>query len=302
MLQIPIHLRCLALLFLLFTTVENFAQRDFSKVEIETQKLTDNIYMLLGSGGNIGVCVGEDGVLMIDDQYAPLSEKIKAAIQTLSKEEITYLINTHWHGDHSGGNENFAKAGATIVAHKNVRARLSNDQLMKAFSRTVPAAPEAAWPVITFSSDMTLHFNNEDIIIHHVHNAHTDGDAIIYFSTSNVMHLGDTYFKGRFPFIDLGSGGSINGIIEAADKAIFLADEETQIIPGHGALSNRAELMEYRNVLITIRDRVKTAMDTGKDIEAIKAAKLTADYDETWGSGFINGDRLVDFIFTSLSR
>ena len=278
------------------------AQQDFTKVEIKAEQVTDNIYMLTGSGGNIGVCIGEDGVLMIDDQYAPLSEKITAAIKKLSNKEITYLVNTHWHGDHAGGNENFANNGATIVAHKNVRKRLSTKQLMKAFSREVPAAPKAAWPVITFSEDMNFHFNGEDILIHHVHNAHTDGDAIIYFGNSNVMHLGDTFFKGRFPFIDLGSGGSIGGMIKAADTAIFLADENTKIIPGHGALATREDLMAYRNVLMTMRDRVKAAIVENKSLEEIQTAGLAKDYAEEWGSGFINPERFINFIYTDLTR
>jgi len=237
---------------------------------------------------------------MIDDQFAPLSEKILAAVKKLSNKELGYLVNTHFHGDHTGGNENMANAGATIVAHQNVRKRLSTEQVRG--ERTTPPAPKAAWPVITFSDDMSLHVNGEDIMIHHVHNAHTDGDAILYFTTSNVMHLGDTFFNGRYPYIDIGSGGTINGIIAAADKAIFLADENTKIIPGHGELASRADLMEYRKVLITMRDRVKAAMDEGQSIEEILAAKLGADRDEEWGSGFINGERFVNFIFATVGN
>jgi len=300
MIRINTFLKTLFTLSLLTFALMAYGQRDFSKVEIKTIEVSDNIYMLMGSGGNIGVCVGEDGVLMIDDQFAPLSDKILAAIKKLSDKELGYLVNTHFHGDHTGGNENFAKAGATIVAHQNVRKRLSTEQVRG--SRTTPPAPKAAWPVITFSDDMSLHVNGEDIMIHHVHNAHTDGDAILYFTTSNVMHLGDTFFNGRYPFIDISSGGSINGIIAAADKAIFLADDDTKIIPGHGELASRADLIEYRKVLITMRDRVKAAMDEGQTIDQILAAKLGADRDEEWGSGFINGDRFVDFIYSSIGN
>ena len=289
-------------LFFLGISTSGLAQRDFSKVEIKTHKVTDNIYMLEGSGGNIGVCIGEDGVLIIDDQYAPLSEKIQAAISQLSKDKVGYVFNTHWHGDHTGGNENFGKQGALIIAHANVRKRLSTDQVMKAFSRTVPAAPKAAWPVFTFTEDMSLHLNGEDIIIHHVHNAHTDGDAIVYFATSNVMHLGDTFFNGRFPYIDLGSGGTVQGMIDSANKAIFLADDNTKIIPGHGAMASKNDLISYRNVILTVRDRIQQAIDEGKTIEEIKAAKLSAEYDEAYGSGFINPERFADIIFTDLSR
>lgn len=291
----------LSLLFLMtISTVE--AQRDFSKVEIKAAQITLSVYWLTGSGGNIGLCVGEDGIFMIDDQYAPLSEKIMAAIAEIQKGDIKYLVNTHWHGDHAGGNENFGNKGATIVAHENARKRLSTDQLMKAFSRTVPASPKAAWPDITFTKELTFHFNGEDIFIFHVHNAHTDGDVMIYFAQSNVLHMGDTYFKGRYPFIDLSSGGSIDGLIKAVNQALFVINEETVIIPGHGELSNKKELKEYRDVIMTVRDRVKKAIGEGKTLEEIKAANLNADLDGTWGSGFINAETIVDIIHTDLTR
>lgn len=280
-----------------------FAQRDFSKVEIEAEKLTDNIYMLTGSGGNIGLLIGEDGVFMIDDQYAPLSEKIMAKINELTDQSVRYLINTHWHGDHTGGNENFGKKGAVIVAHKNVRKRLSTKQLIRAFSREVPAAPEAAWPVITFEKDVTFHANGEDIMLMHIHSAHTDGDALVYFANSNVIHMGDTYFKGRFPFVDISSGGTVAGMIKLMDAALMIVDEETKIIPGHGTLSNKEELKAYREMLQTIYNRVKKMVDSGADGETVKAkaAELTGGYSD-WGTGFINAERFVDFIYTDLTK
>ena len=277
------------------------AQRDFSKVEIKIEKLSDNIYVLFGSGGNIGICAGEDGVIMIDDQYAPLSEKIEATIAKISDHPVKYLLNTHWHGDHTGGNEHFGRKGATIIAHENVRTRLSKEQTIKAFSRTVPAAPELAWPVITFSEKMSLHANGEDLIAIHVHNAHTDGDSFIYFPKSNVLHMGDTFFNGRFPFIDLSSGGSVDGIIEAANRALFIIDEDTKIIPGHGPVSNKQELMIYRDVLLGVRTKVKKDVDKGMSIEEIKAAGFLAGLDE-WGSGFINGERFLDILYADFSR
>lgn len=270
-------------------------------VKITTEKINDHLYVLFGRGGNIGVCAGEDGVFMIDDQYAPLSEKIAAAVKEISGESVKFLVNTHWHGDHAGGNENFAKKGAIIVAHKNVRERLSSEQFMKAFSRKVPPSPKAAWPTITFEETTTFHLNGENILIFHVHNAHTDGDGVVYFQNSNVFHMGDTYFAGRFPFIDLSSGGSINGIIEASNAVLALADDDSTIIPGHGKVSNKKELTEYRDVLVLIRDRVKKAMDDGKTLEEMKAANLTEGY-EDWGTGFITNERIVDIIYTDLSR
>lgn len=284
-----------------FSQVTSSAQRDFSKVEITTEKVADNLYVLFGSGGNIAIFTGPDGVVMVDDQYAPLSEKIEAAIEKITDQPVKYLLNTHWHGDHTGGNENFGNKGATIIAHDNVRERMSKEQTMKAFSRTVPASPKAALPVLTFSDDMTLHINEEAILAIHVHNAHTDGDALMYFTESNVLHMGDTYFNGRFPFIDLSSNGSIDGIIKAANQALFIIDDDTKIIPGHGAMSNKKELMAYRDTLIGVRTKVKKAVDKGMTIEEIKAAKFLEGLDD-WGSGFINGDRFLDILFSDFSR
>ena len=291
------------LLFFLLGTLPLSAQRDFSKVEITLEELSKTVYMLTGSGGNIGVCVGEDGVFVIDSQFAPLSEKIMKSIAQISNDgQIKYLINTHWHGDHTGGNENFNKKGAVIVAHENVRTRLSKDQLLKAFSQTVPASERGAWPTITFKNDISLHANGEDIMIFHVHNAHTDGDAIVYFPKSNVLHMGDTFFKDRYPYIDLASGGSTNGIIDAANKGLMLVDDSTKIIPGHGSQANKQDLKNYRDMLVTVRDRVKAAIKEGKTLEQIKAAKLNKDYDATHSSKFITADKIVDIIYTDLNR
>jgi len=277
----------------------SIAQSRFDDVVIKTNKVTDNIYMLEGSGGNIGVLVGEDGVFMIDDQYAPLSEKIKAAISTLSTKEIKYLVNTHWHGDHAGGNENFGKDGATIIAHENVRKRLSTDQHNKAFNRTTKAAPKVAWPVITFEENMSLHLNGQKVMLIHVHNAHTDGDTFVWFPDSNVLHMGDCFFKGRFPYIDLGSGGSVSGALRAIEAAMMITDADTQIIPGHGTMANKSDLLSYYQMLSTMYDRVKKEMVAGKTVDEIKAAGLTDDYAE-WGTGFINSERIIDIIWTDI--
>jgi glyoxylase-like metal-dependent hydrolase (beta-lactamase superfamily II) len=270
-------------------------------VEIKPEKITDNIYVLFGAGGNIGLFMGKDGTLIIDDQYAPLSEKIKQAINGLTDDPVKYVVNTHWHGDHTGGNEAFGSDGATIIAHSNVRKRLSTEQVMKAFNRTVPPSPEAAWPVITFEEDITLHINGDDLMIFHVHNAHTDGDAFVYFKNNNVLHMGDCFFKGRFPFIDLGSGGSIDGAIKAVAAALMIVDEETVIIPGHGTLASKQDLLNYSEMLHTMRDRVKKAVAEGKTIDEIKNAGLDEDYEE-WGTGFIKVATFVDFIWTDLDR
>jgi len=285
----------------IFSQNNTFAQRDFSKVEIKTEQVADNIYMLVGSGGNIGVCVGEDGVFMIDSQFGPLSEKIAKAISALSSKPIKVLFNTHWHGDHTGGNENFGKKDAMIIAHDNVKERMSTEQ-KRAFRKPTPAAAKVAQPVITFNDKMSFHLNGEDILIYHFHHGHTDGDAIVYFPKSNVIHMGDTYFKGRFPYIDLGSGGDVEGLLKTINEVLFLADEDTKIIPGHGALSNKEELMEYRDVISICRDRVKKAIASDMTLEEIKASNLTKEYDEEWGSGFINPEKFIDILHSDLTK
>ena len=270
------------------------------EVEVEAIKITETVYMLTGQGGNIGLCVGEDGVFMIDDQYAVMSEKILAKVKELNDNPLKFVFNTHWHGDHTGGNENMAKEGAIIVAHKNVFKRKSTDQYIKAFKRKIKAAPKGALPTVTFEEDISFHFNNEDIIAKHIHNAHTDGDAFVYFVQSNVIHMGDTYFNARYPFIDISSGGNINGIIEAANAVLMIADDETTIIPGHGSLSNKAELIAYRAMLITMRDRVKTQIKAGKTLAEIQEMKLGKDYDEKYGKNFIKPERFIGFVYESL--
>ncbi|RMG80758.1 MAG: MBL fold metallo-hydrolase, partial [Bacteroidetes bacterium] len=275
--------------------------QNWDEIEIKPEKITENIYVLFGRGGNIGLYVSEDGLMMIDDQYAPLSEKISAAIAEISDQPIRFLLNTHWHGDHTGGNENFNKKGALLIAHNNVRKRLSTDQFMQAFGRNSPAKPETYWPEITFENDLTFHFGGEDIFFFHVHNAHTDGDAIVWFPKSNVIHMGDTFFSGRYPFIDISSGGSVEGVIEAANKVLFLADTDTKIIPGHGPVSSKADLQTYRDVLMTLRDRVQKAVNAGKTDEEIKAMNLTEGLPESWGTGFISAEKIVDIIYTDLT-
>lgn len=288
-------------IFILIIPVFLFSQRDYSKVKIKANQLTDQIYMLTGSGGNIGIMVGEDGVFMIDSQFAPLSDKIKAAIAQISEKEIIYLANTHWHGDHTGGNANFSADGAIIVAQENVLVRKSTDQHNKAFNRTTPAAPKETWPVITFSEDMKIHLNDQEVALLHVHNAHTDGDAFVYFTKSNVIHMGDTFFNGRFPYIDLGSGGSVKGLIKAISKALMIVDDETQIIPGHGSLATKEDLSKYYEVITDVVQKVESAIASNHSLEDIKAAGYTSAH-EGWGSGFINDERFIDIIWTDLTR
>ena len=276
--------------------------QDPDKEEIIPQKITDNIYMIKGSGGNMGLMTGEDGTLLIDSQFAPLSEKIKKTIAGLTADPVKYLVNTHWHGDHTGGNENFAKDGALIIAHDNVHKRKSTDQFMQAFGRQVPAAPKAAQPKISFNDHLSLHLNGETILLLHDHVGHTDGDAVVYFTRSNVLHMGDTYFQGRYPYIDLGSGGDVESLIKSLNRSIFLCDKDTQIIPGHGSLSNRAELLKYRDMIQEIYSRVQQSMKMNLTLKEVQAANLTKDYDEVYDGGFISAEKFVKTIFDNLDK
>ena len=220
--------------------------------------------MLVGAGGNIGVSVGEDGVFVIDDQFAPLSEKILTAIKTISDKPLNFLVNTHWHGDHSGGNENMTKAGATIIAHDNVRIRMEKPR------RDGSNNPKEALPIVTFNDKLNINVNGEAIAVFHVENAHTDGDAILYFTESNVLHTGDTYFKGKYPFIDLNSGGSATGYIEAAKRGLMVIDDDTKIIPGHGAVhQTKQNTKAFLEMLEGIKANVSKAIAAGKTEEDV---------------------------------
>jgi len=276
------------------------AQQDFSDVVVEAKPIRAGLYLVTGRGGNIVASSGDDGLFLVDDQYAPLTERIQAALQEVTDQPVRFVINTHWHGDHVGGNENFARAGAVIIAHENVRSRMSSDQFMAVFNRTIPAAPAKALPVVTFAQGVNLHLNGNDVQVIHVANAHTDGDALVYFRNDNVLHMGDIHFNGLYPFIDLGSGGGIHGMIAAVERALELANEETVVVPGHGPLSNRAELADYGAMLAGFRDRIAALKAEGLSLEEVVAAQPTAEFDERLGRGFIPPARLVGSIYNSL--
>lgn len=286
-------------IFLSSISISSAQQKE---VQINVTKVSEHVYMLVGQGGNIAISVGEDGVFMIDDQFAPLTPKILKAIETVSDKPVKFLINTHWHGDHTGGNENMSKEGAVIVAHENVRKRMSMEQFNKERNRTTPASPEAALPVITFSKDVSFYFNGERIFIFHVHEAHTDGDAMVYFTKSNVLHMGDTYFQGKYPYIDLSSGGSVEGYIAAIKKALSLINDDTIIIPGHRNLSNKTELASYITMLETIKNNILTEIKAGKTEEEVtKNELLTKTYDDLgYGDWFISGEVLRKTFYKSL--
>jgi len=299
-LKLPVWIAASCLL-LAIEAPASFAQDgQDAQVEFKTTKLTDNLFMLQGKGGNLGLSVGKDGVFLIDDDYKGLSDKIMAAIAEQTKEPVRFLVNTHWHFDHAGGNEAFGESGATIVAHKNVRKRLSSDQFIKAFDKKIPATAEAGLPIITFDQNIGFHLNGDDIDVFHVAPAHTDGDALVHFKTSNVLHTGDTYFNGFYPFIDASSGGRIDGMIAAADTALALVNDKTKIIPGHGGLSNKAELQAYRKMLASVRDTVQGLIDSGKTRKQIIAAKPTLKFDKEWGGGFMKPDQWVGIVYDSM--
>lgn len=270
-------------------------------VQIQTVPVAEGVYMLMGRGGNIGVSVGDDGAFLVDDQFAPLTQKIEAAVRALTDHPIRFVINTHWHADHTGGNENLGKAGAIIVAHENVRKRMSVEQFIEAFNSRTPPAPPQALPVITFTDAVTFHWNGDDIRVFHVNPAHTDGDAIIHFTTGNAVHMGDTYFNGTYPFIDVSSGGTLDGMIAAIDRVLGLADGNTKIIPGHGSLSNRAELRTYREMLAEVGRRLRRLIADGKTKAEVVAAKPTRDLDATWGGGFMQPDQWVGLVYDAMT-
>lgn len=272
------------LLLAWFATISS-AQDDWESVQIETVSVRDGLYMLTGRGGNIGLSVGGDGTFLIDDQYAPLSVKIEAAIRTVTKDPVRFLVNTHWHGDHTGGNENFGKKGSIVVAHQNVRKRMSVEQVREILrTDPIPASPPDALPRITFTEEVAFHWNGDTIRAFHVPAAHTDGDVIIHFEEADVFHTGDAIVNGRYPFIDVDSGGNLNGIIAAADKVLSLAKPATKIIPGHGALASPDDVRAYRDMLVTARDRIQKLVDQGKSADEVAAAKPTADLDAKWGA------------------
>ncbi len=288
--------RTIAILLLLAATPA--AAHQPPPAEVRVERLAPGVAVLFGRGGNIGLSYGADGNILVDDQFAPMTERIVAAVRTLDPDPISYVINTHWHGDHSGGNENLGRAGTVIVAHDNVRVRMSMEQLVR--GERVRPSPGGALPVITFSENLTFHLNGDDIRAVHVAHAHTDGDSLIYWTRANVLHMGDTYFNGLLPFIDLDSGGSIDGAIAAVETGLGLANEATRIIPGHGPMARRADLVRYRDMLIDLRNRVGQGIAAGRTLEQIKAERHADAYGPP--DGFISPDSLIETIHRSLSQ
>jgi cyclase len=287
-------------LSLLFVTILASAQQNFDTVRIRPQKVAEHIYLLKGSGGNIGVLTGPEGVVMIDDQFAPLSERITAAIKTLDSGPVRFLINSHIHGDHSGGNDNFAKAGATIVAHDRVRERMMKESVNPRLNRTFPPREKIAWPVVTFDNKINFHLNDEDIELLHFDPGHTDGDVIIHFKKANVYHTGDAFVRTGYPYIDGSNGGTLDGYISTLAKLLTILDGNSKVIPGHGNLGTRADVKAVHDMLIDIRDQVAAALKSGKKVEDVTNMNITAKYDAQWGAGFIKGKDFVLVVAESL--
>ena len=274
----------------------------FEDVQVTVTEVTNNIHMLMGKGGNVGVFVGKDGTFVIDDQFAPLTDKIMAAIETVGGAAPRFLLNTHFHGDHSGGNENFGKKGAMIVSHSNVRERLKAGYELKEFGMNVPPASAEALPIVTYQNEMHFHINDEDVTVTHVPNAHTDGDSFIHFKNTNVIHAGDIFFNGFYPFIDSSHGGSMKGVIAAVDALLSLADDQTKIIPGHGPLANKADLENYKSMLESAYTNLLKHKEAGLDAEQAKAEKPLADLDAEWADGIFTSDRWIEVVYPAVSK
>lgn len=276
--------------------------QDYGNVTIAATKLADGVHMLTGAGGNLGVSSGPDGVFLVDDQFAPLTVKILTAIKKISPQPVKFVLNTHWHFDHTGGNENLGKNGTVIVAHDNVRKLMRADQVLSAFKREIPAAPAVALPVITFSDTSTFHMNGQTLHVRHLANAQTDGDSIVHFREADVIHTGDIFFNGFYPFMDVEHGGSIDGIIAAVGEIAALAGPATKIIPGHGPVADKAALIAYGEMLTGVRAAVQAEIDAGKDRAAAVAAAPTKAFDEKWGNGFLKPALFAGFVYDSLKR
>ena len=274
---------------------------DFSKVEIKTTDLGDNVYMLEGQGGNITVAVANNGIIMVDGQYAPLHDKIKAAIASISNLPVKYLINTHYHGDHTGGNEPFAKDGVTVVAQENVKKRLETGTTNGLTGVKTPPAPAGALPADTYMKFSKIRLPGRVADLKHIPNAHTDGDTYVWFKTANVLATGDTFTNGRYPNIDFANGGNIKGMIAATDAYLKLASAKTRIVPGHGPIADKAALAEYRAMLVTARDRMDKLVKEGKSEQDVTAQKPFADLDKKWAPTELASTNFIRVVWHSLA-
>lgn len=278
------------------------AAQDFERIAVEASPLAEGLHLIRSRAGGNGIAAaGPEGVLLVDSDYEELGAKVEAAVRGLGHGSPTLVVNTHWHFDHVGGNERFAAAGALIVAHERVRERMSRDQLITIIDTEVPASPAAALPVLTYRKGLTLHLGGETIELLHPGPAHTDGDTVVRFRRANVVHTGDMVFSGGYPFIDLSSGGGIEGLIESLEQVLGLCDEGTTVVPGHGELMTRADLEAYLAMLRAARDAVAVEIAAGKGLESAIAARPTAALDERWGKSMFPPPVFTEIVYRSLS-
>jgi cyclase len=269
--------------------------------DLKTVRLGEQLYLVEGAGGNVVVFIWNDGVLLVDDKIAPASGPLREAIAAITPKPIRFVVNTHWHPDHRGGNAALARNGAVIVAHDNIRRRMSVDGFIEVFGRSQPAQPEEALPIVTFTRDVTFHLGGEQISVIHVDRAHTDGDSLVRFHHANVLHMGDCYLNRSYPVIDYNNGGSYLGTIAAANTALELADARTRIVPGHGPLSDEGELGRWRDMLVAVLDRVRVARKEGKSLEALKAERPTRDFDDEVPQSFVTADHVIEEAWRDLA-
>lgn len=287
-------LRITALVLLLAAIGAVAQMRPGDDGELTVTALRGGVYvMAMGGAGNVGASIGPDGAFIIDDQFAPMAPKLKAAVAKLTDKPLRYVLNSHWHGDHTGGNAALGADGHVIVAHDNVRTRMEKPFFSQFSQKTTPASPPEALPVITFSENLTLHFNGDTVRVIHVPHAHTDGDAVFLFEKADILHAGDVFVRYGFPFIDVASGGSIAGMIAGLDRILGLVGEDTLVIPGHGEVARRADVVEFRDMLVTARARVVERMQAGQSAGEIVAAKPLADLEARWGQGFLKAEQFV---------
>jgi len=296
--------RYLFSLFIIMTAcISSIPAQDDRRINVETTHLNENVYMLsTRAGGNLGVCVSEEGAVLVDAEYAALHDQVMEAIEKISDQPLRFVINTHWHFDHTQGNAGFAKKGSLIIAHINVRKRLAVDQHIGILDYDVPASPVEALPSLEFESSFTLYHGDEKIRVVHAPEAHTDGDGIVYFQKANVVHTGDLFFNCGYPFIDVTNGGNIDGVISAVEKILSCCDEKTKIIPGHGPLATKTDLANYLTLLRDFRAIIAAEMAAGKDLETIVSEKPTAELDAKWGALFFPPELFIEMVFLSLTK
>ena len=287
--------------FILFISSSNFPFAIASHLELNTTKLTNSMYVIHGSGGNVILSIGNDGIILVDDQYAPVTEKMKSVIANITNKPIKFVINTHWHPDHVGGNEKLGEAGAIIISHDNVRKRLSNDQFFELINQTIPALSKKGLPIITFSDNMTFYQNNDEIRISYLDNGHTDGDSAVYFTQNNVIHVGDDFSDRAYPFMDLSTGGSIDGLISSLQSIISMINNDTKVVAGHSGISNQTKVKDYVGMLIDVRSVISNMIKEGKTLDEIIQSKPTSQYDTIYQDySFIKPKDFVTNLYESL--